>query len=224
MSPTHAKKKSGKRYRYYISQALIRGQANEAGAVARVPAQEVEKLIIDQVRALEKIKSWDDLPPAEQSEKVQMAIKRVEIQAEEVVIEWRRGASHLGINEKILRVPIELKRRGKERVIVRPNNESPGPRLDRTLIKALIFAHTCRESMESGNAKSTKDLAKLTGNSERYVRNVRDLAFLAPDITDAILRGEQPPLLTLAHLIRTDLPLSWREQRLKLGVYEKQSP
>jgi site-specific DNA recombinase len=77
--------------------------------------------------------------------------------------------------------------------------------------------------MESGNAKSTKDLAKLTGNSERYVRNVRDLAFLAPDITDAILRGEQPPLLTLAHLIQLGLPLSWAKQRLKLGVYEKHS-
>ena len=77
--------------------------------------------------------------------------------------------------------------------------------------------------MESGKAKSTKDLAKLTGSSERYVRNVRDLAFLAPDITDAILRGEQPPLLTLAHLIRSDLPLSWADQRLKLGAYEKQS-
>ena len=77
--------------------------------------------------------------------------------------------------------------------------------------------------MESGKAKSTKDLSKLTGISERYVRNVRNLAFLAPDITDAILRGEQPSLLTSAHLIRSDLPLSWREQRLKLGAYEKQS-
>ncbi len=78
-------------------------------------------------------------------------------------------------------------------------------------------------SLDSGNAKSTQDLAKLTGCSERHVRNVMNLAFLAPNITDAILRGEQPQLLTLAHLIRSDLPLSWRDQRLKLGVYEKQS-
>ncbi len=49
--------KNGKRSRYYVSQALIRSQPIEAGAVALVPAQEVEKPIIDQVRALEKIKS-----------------------------------------------------------------------------------------------------------------------------------------------------------------------
>ncbi|MFC1491947.1 recombinase family protein, partial [Nitrospinota bacterium] len=223
MSPTHAKKKSGKRYRYYISQALIRGQANEAGSVARVPAQEVEGLLIEQVRALEKIESWDDLSPAEQSEKVQVIINRVEIQSGEVVIEWRREVSLPGTNSNILRVPIELKSRGKDRVIVRPNNESSGPRLDRTLIKALVCAHTCREALETGKAKSTQDMAKLTGSSGRYVRNVRKLAFLAPDITDAILRGEQPPRFTLAHLVRLDLPLSWAEQRLKLGVYEKQS-
>jgi DNA invertase Pin-like site-specific DNA recombinase len=223
MSPTHAKKKNGKRYRYYISQALIRGQANEAGSVARVPAQAIEGLVIDQVRGLEKNNSWDELTPKEQAEIVWSTITRVEIHSQEAVIEWRREASLLGVNGNTHRIPIELKRRGKDRVIVRPDNESPDPRLDRALIKALVFAHTCREAMESGKAKSTNDLAKLTGNSERYVRNVRNLAFLAPGITDAILRGEQPQLLTLAHLIRSDIPLSWAEQPLKLGVYEKQS-
>ena len=223
MSPTHAKKKSGKRYRYYVSQALIRGQAYEAGSVTRVPAQAIEGLVIEQVRALENIESWDDLSPREQADSIRLAIRRVEIRAEEVEIEWRREASKSGSNSNTIRVPIKLKRRGKERIIVRPNNEPVGPRLDRALIKALVFAHTCREAMESGKGKSMQDLAKLTGSSERYDRNVRKLAFLAPDITDAILRGEQPQLLTLAHLIRLDLPHSWAAQRQKLGVYEKQS-
>ena len=38
MSPAHAKKRNGKRYRYYVSQAIIKGQSREAGSVARVPA------------------------------------------------------------------------------------------------------------------------------------------------------------------------------------------
>ena len=223
MSPTHAKKKNGKRYRYYVSQAIIRGQASEAGSVARVPAQEVEELVINHVRAFKEFESWVELSPREQAESIQATIRRVEIHSQEVVIEWRSNESLPGTNSDTLRVPIELKRRGKERVIVRPNNESSGPLLDRALIKALVCAHTCWEALESGKAKSPQDLAKLTGSSERYVRNVRSLAFLAPDITDAILRGEQPSRLTLAHLIRSDLPLSWADQRQKLGVYEKQS-
>jgi len=40
------------------------------------------------------------------------------------------------------------------------------------------------------------------------------LAFLAPDIVEAILTGTQPVDLTAESLIKnTDLPLDWREQR-----------
>jgi hypothetical protein len=39
------------------------------------------------------------------------------------------------------------------------------------------------------------------------------LAFLAPDIVEAILKGRQPIELTAARLMRIrDLPLSWAEQ------------
>jgi len=44
------------------------------------------------------------------------------------------------------------------------------------------------------------------------------LAFLAPDIVEAILAGTQPADLTTQTLIRrTDLPLNWAEQRALLG-------
>ena len=43
------------------------------------------------------------------------------------------------------------------------------------------------------------------------------LAFLAPDIVEAILHGRQPVELATARLKRIRLPLSWAEQRLVLG-------
>jgi site-specific DNA recombinase len=49
MTPSHARK-NGKRYRYYISSPLIQGQAERAGSVRRVPASEIETLVIDAVR------------------------------------------------------------------------------------------------------------------------------------------------------------------------------
>ena len=49
MSPTHAAK-SGKRYRYYVSQALIKGQHDRAGTMRRLPCIEIEQLVRSEVR------------------------------------------------------------------------------------------------------------------------------------------------------------------------------
>jgi site-specific DNA recombinase len=46
MSPTHSNK-LGVRYRYYVSHALLQNRKEEAGSVARVPAPEIEQLVLD---------------------------------------------------------------------------------------------------------------------------------------------------------------------------------
>jgi site-specific DNA recombinase len=50
MSPTHTRK-NGRLYRYYLSQAALK-QGSSDCPVARVPAAEIEKIVIDQVRLL----------------------------------------------------------------------------------------------------------------------------------------------------------------------------
>ena len=55
----------------------------------------------------------------------------------------------------------------------------------------------------------------MTGS---YVSRVLRLAFLAPDIVEAILGGRHPVELTAERvLVHEDLPLNWREQRHRLG-------
>src|SRR5258705_11366715 len=49
MSPTHSNKR-GVRYRYYVSHAILQQRKTEAGSVARVPAPEIENLVLDGVR------------------------------------------------------------------------------------------------------------------------------------------------------------------------------
>src|SRR6202790_33575 len=49
MTPTHATK-AGVRYRYYISTALIQGETNKAATLSRVPAAEIEQLVVAAVR------------------------------------------------------------------------------------------------------------------------------------------------------------------------------
>jgi hypothetical protein len=49
MSPSHSNK-LGVRYRYYVSHAILQRRKAEAGSIARVPAAEIEKLVLDGVR------------------------------------------------------------------------------------------------------------------------------------------------------------------------------
>ena len=49
MSPTHSNK-LGVRYRYYVSHALLQSRKEAAGSVTRVPAPEIEQLVLDGVR------------------------------------------------------------------------------------------------------------------------------------------------------------------------------
>jgi site-specific DNA recombinase len=49
MSPSHATKR-GRRYRYCVSQAILQGRKEDAGSVARVPAIELERRVVDAVR------------------------------------------------------------------------------------------------------------------------------------------------------------------------------
>jgi site-specific DNA recombinase len=49
MSPTHANK-LGLRYRYYVFHAILQKRKAEAGSIARVPAPDIEKLVLDGVR------------------------------------------------------------------------------------------------------------------------------------------------------------------------------
>jgi hypothetical protein len=51
-----------------------------------------------------------------------------------------------------------------------------------------------------------------------YFTRVLRIAYLAPDIVEAIIDGKQPPELTANRLVRVkDLPIDWPGQREALG-------
>jgi hypothetical protein len=51
MSPTHTRKGS-RRYRYYISQAILNYRESDGGSVIRITANLIEKTIIDDIKRL----------------------------------------------------------------------------------------------------------------------------------------------------------------------------
>jgi site-specific DNA recombinase len=86
------------------------------------------------------------------------------------------------------------------------------PRRDPVLIKALIRAHGWKDRLLSGEAPSIRSIAKEENLNETYVGRILRLAFLAPDITEAILDGRQPADLELDKLMKS-IPVAWSDQR-----------
>jgi hypothetical protein len=68
-------------------------------------------------------------------------------------------------------------------------------------------------------AQSVAEIAEREGVTDRYVRRLMRLAFLAPEIVEAIIAGNQPPELTAEALAeRIDLPLLWTAQEQAVGI------
>ena len=85
-------------------------------------------------------------------------------------------------------------------------------------LPALVRAHAWWQELCSGESRSIKHIADREGSDERYVARNLKLAFLAPDITKAIIEGNQPAGLTADALIKmSDLSCRWEQQRRCLG-------
>jgi hypothetical protein len=138
------------------------------------------------------------------------SLRRVTLARDQITIELMKEPSPVEI-------PIRLKIRGGETLIVPPNASQDHPRPDATLIKALGRAWNWRRALERGSVRSVVEFAQASGCTVRYVTRLLKIAYLAPDIIEAILAGRQPHELTLAQLFRTDIPLDWQRQREALG-------
>jgi site-specific DNA recombinase len=120
-------------------------------------------------------------------------------------------------DEITLDIPVAFRRRGVEtRLVV--NNSSAPIKPDEKLVELVVQARRWFDDLKTGTAASVHDLAKRDGADPGDVSRVLPLAFLAPDIVEAILDGRQPTELTAARLKRMrDLPLDWAQQRRHLG-------
>ena len=73
--------------------------------------------------------------------------------------------------------------------------------------------------LSSGASPSVLSIAQEHGLASSDVTQVIYLAFLAPDIVQRIVRGEQPIGLGTKRLLAlSPLPLDWNEQRRALGI------
>jgi len=114
---------------------------------------------------------------------------------------------------------VAFKRRGVETKLMLPGLDQPnhGTRRDPALIKAIARGRAWFDELVTGRAPSLQALAERDGITRRYIRRLVGLAFLSPELVDAILQGRQPVALTGTRLTELDLPLDWTGQRKLLA-------
>ena len=112
-------------------------------------------------------------------------------------------------------IPITLRHHGGRKQVVTPAGATPWiatpPRIDNTLVKAMVRAHRWRDMLESGDYATVRDLAKAEAINESYLGRVLRLTLLAPKIIEAILEGKQPATLELDDLMQL-FPIEWDKQ------------
>ncbi len=86
---------------------------------------------------------------------------------------------------------------------------------DRAVILSLARAHHWKLLLESGQCKSTFEIASKLGIDAGYVRRLLTLNNLSPAIVRQFLNGTAPDGLSLSRLLETQ-PYSWEEQEKQL--------
>ncbi|MFW6039330.1 MAG: hypothetical protein ACOC9P_02510 [bacterium] len=94
--------------------------------------------------------------------------------------------------------------------------------MNQTLVEAIAKGHRWQEQLESGQYASIEDLAHDVGIDRTQVGRMLRLTSLAPDLIEAILRGDEPDGLSLAKL-QDHLPARWDQQRTSPGVGTQQA-
>lgn len=205
MSPAHSRGRSGRLYRYYVSASVLRG-GKDGAQLHRIAASAIEQLV---AHTLERLLPGKDADRALQSVHLRTGAIDLVIPSNlsRVAAARIEGQELLALRDQscVVTVPISLPLRGGRRTIT--SGQLDAADHDTTLITALRKAHAMVERDQRGQpviAASPKS---------PYERRLLRLAFLAPDIQQAILAGKQPRGLNLEQMIHQDLLIGWAQQR-----------
>jgi site-specific DNA recombinase len=220
MTPSYALKR-GVRYRYYVSAALAQGNKAEAGSVRRVAAQDIEDRV---VAALRKAGILDDLA-GDLRETIQDIVDRITVSFSAISIALQADANANDAPEPIQLAwtPPNHRRRhsmavpdGEQEPTVPPSRSRIRAEARARLLTATATGRAWLEQLVQGDVPDLAAIAERERRSERSVRMILSLAFLAPDIVKAAIDGTLPRGQGLSTL--TDLPMDWAEQRKVVGL------
>jgi site-specific DNA recombinase len=130
-----------------------------------------------------------------------------------------------GPHQTIIDIPVERKRCGMAvRLVI--GNEAPVKRPQREpdpgLVSLMVRGKAWLKLLTTGG-QSIEAIAENEQLSARYVSRVINVALLAPDIVQALERGDHPIALNATKLVTSvPFPMDWGAQRELLGIGKRE--
>ena len=237
MTPSYAVK-NGVRYRYYISAALIQGQPDKAAKLSRVPATEIEKLILSAVRNHLSKKSHNKVEaegPGSLTDKelISAHVARVDVKRDHLAIQLSSEAQDrrhpAEQDERVHRDPHGLvvpwkkapSKRPREIILPASTSTHPDPRPIRAETRAKLITAIARgrhwlDELIAGTVTNVRQIALREKCSIRQVNRTITLAFIAPRLVQAAVDGRLPRGIGVATV--HDFPAEWAHQYERLGL------
>jgi site-specific DNA recombinase len=224
--------KGQRRYRYYVSKGLVRGDSENVQEGWRISAPEIEQRISSATQAvlgdrpalaleaagidpnrlpslLEPAHAWIKqlASTSEATRALKVLVERVELSHESLHLKLRlplNGSSDVAIpvSLPLSRLVPVQMKRRGVEMRIVLEGDSTPSRVDLPLLKAVARARRWAEELVSGKVQSVNELARREKLNGRSVRRLLPLGFLAPRIVEAIAEGRQPVDLTLEALTR----------------------
>jgi hypothetical protein len=198
----------------------------EGFGTAGMPAEQIPKMLARAARLAAALSG----SPKDRAKLIRGLVETVIIDEQTIIIKIRRAAllgrdvpspalDDPSISAIELTTAVVFKQRGVETKLILPGlgQQNHRVRRDPALIKAIVRGRAWFEELTTGRAVSLQALANRDGITRRYIRRLVGLAFLSPELVEAILQGRQPVALTATRLTDLDLPLDWTEQRRQLA-------
>jgi site-specific DNA recombinase len=201
MRPSFSTKR-GVRYRFYVSSAILTGRRDEAGSVTRVSAPDLEGSIVSALR-----ERSSNLSNLNDKDLINTQIQRIVLGRTKLLITVKTNDATGNMIE--LDQPQSPR---PTRARIETEKCQLGAQPDLSLIHALARAHLWLKALTDGTYRSIEELANSAKWNPKVIRKVLRLAFLAPDITEAIIIGSQPKSLSVSEL-QDIAAFSWDEQR-----------
>lgn len=239
LTPSHANKQ-GRRYRYYVSNRLVKRSGEMQVDGWRLPAKALEDRIAGAVLRHVKTAASNSFlinPDAGQVAKLQTVVTglvnddrrrpnllmlvhearlnagciSVELEPDKLAETLKVKSDEINPDQlRIVRSFQARKRSVETKLVIGNSSKSTDP----VLIRNIARAHHWYEKLKSG--QTVDEIAKSTKISNRRVMQIITMAFLAPDVVQRVLSGGQPIGLTSEWLQRCDLPLDWNMQRERI--------
>ncbi|MCW3474913.1 recombinase family protein [Limobrevibacterium gyesilva] len=190
-----------------------------------------QKRLVEQAATIAQ--GWATLPPPRRRSFLRTPITRVEVTEDAVhvhllparvvvAIEGQSDATLLppALHQDpiVLAVPVRLHRIGQGTRLIMNTARAAAAQPNAGLTRLLVQAHQMQRRLLQGKHRSIAEFANQEQMTGSYISRLVRLAWLAPDITQAILSAQHPPALTAIKLMQSGpLPLDWQEQRAVLG-------